>query len=74
MITKLDRDLKREINVAGQAYVVTINAEGLKVTPKGHRKGRQLTWADLVGDDKTLAIALDASLEHPVHPLPREGD
>ena len=73
MVTKLDRDLKREINVSGRSYVVTISAEGIKVTPKGRRKGRQLAWGDLVGDDATLAIALNASLGRPVHPLNRPG-
>ena len=69
MITKLDKDLKRQINIGAHSYVVTISPEGLKVTLKGRRKGRQLAWTDLVGEDATLAIALNASLGRPVHPL-----
>lgn len=62
MTTKLDRDLKREIEVGGQAYTVTITRDGLKLTLKGHRKGRELAWKDLVGGDGTLATALNSSL------------
>lgn len=73
MITKLDKDLKRQITIGRHSYVVTINPEGLKVALKGRRKGRQLAWTDLVGEDATLAIALNASLGRPVHPLHRAG-
>ena len=73
MITKLDKDLKRQINIGRHSYVVTISPEGLKVALKGRRKGRHLAWTDLVGEDATLAIALNASLGRPVHPLHRVG-
>jgi hypothetical protein len=62
MVTKLEKALKREIAVEGKAYVVTITPEGLKLTLKGHRKGRELTWHDLVTGDAALAAALHASV------------
>ena len=62
MITKLERNLKREINVGGQPYIVTIAPEGLKLTVKGRRKGQELTWAALVNGDAAMAVALNASL------------
>ena len=74
MVTRLDKQLKREINVRDKAYIVTITPQGLKVTLKGHRKGRELAWGDLIGDDATLAIALNASLEQPGQPPHREDD
>ncbi|MGH8258368.1 MAG: hypothetical protein ACREUG_01610 [Steroidobacteraceae bacterium] len=50
-MTKLDKPLKREIAIGDQAYVLTIDPAGLKLTVKGHRKGREIAWRDLVGGD-----------------------
>ena len=62
MTTKLEKILKREISVAGHAYIVTLSPDQLLITLKGHRKGKSLAWKDLVGDDAALATALNASL------------
>jgi hypothetical protein len=63
MTTKLDKTLKREIELDGTAYIVAISPEGLKITIKGRRKGHELTWKDLVSGQAALAVALNASLE-----------
>jgi hypothetical protein len=63
MVTKLDKPLKREIDVDGEPYVVTISTEGLKIVPKGKRKGQELAWKDLVSGEAALAAALNASLK-----------
>ena len=62
MATKLEKTLKREISVAGQAYIVSLSPDELLITLKGHRKGKSLRWKDLIGDDAALATALNASL------------
>ena len=62
MATKLAKPLRREIEVGSQAYIVTLAPEGLKLTPKGKRKGIELAWADLVSGEAALATALNASL------------
>lgn len=62
MATKLEKTLKREISVAGQAYIVTLSPRDLLITLKGHRKGKSLRWEDLVGGEAALATALNASL------------
>jgi hypothetical protein len=62
MATKLDKPLKREIQIAGKPYMLTITPEGLKLVPKGKRKGQELTWSSLVSGDAALAVALNASL------------
>jgi hypothetical protein len=62
MATKLDKPLKREIEVAGKPYMLTITPEGLKLVPKGRRKGQELSWAALVSGEAALATALNASL------------
>lgn len=63
MATKLEKPLKREIAVDGKPYILTITPEGLKLTPKGHRKGHELAWSALVSGEAALAAALNASLE-----------
>jgi hypothetical protein len=62
MATKLDKPLKREIQVDGKPYMLTITPEGLKLVPKGRRKGQELTWSALVSGEAALATALNASL------------
>ena len=62
MTTVLTGPLKREISVDGVPYTLTIDADGLKLVAKGHRKGHTLTWSALVSGDAALATALTASL------------
>ena len=63
MATKLDKALKREIEINGEPYMVTLTPEGLKLTQKGKRKGHELAWKDLVSGEAALAVALNASLD-----------
>lgn len=63
MATPLDRPLKREIEIDGEQYMLTIDAEGLKLTQKGRRKGHELSWKAIVSGDAALAAALNASLQ-----------
>jgi hypothetical protein len=62
-MTKLDKVLKRELDIGGEAYILTLSPEGLKLTIKGRRKGHELAWKDLVSGEAALAVALNASLE-----------
>lgn len=63
MTTRLDKPLRREIEVDGKLYTVTIDAHGLKLVEKGRRKGDELLWKDIVSGDAALSAALSASLE-----------
>jgi hypothetical protein len=63
MPTKLDKSLKREVEIEGKLYTLTIDPDGLKLVEKGRRKGHELRWADLVSGEAALAVALNASLE-----------
>ena len=47
MATKLDKTIKREIEMDGQPFTVTISPEGVKLTQKGFRKGREMSWKAL---------------------------
>lgn len=42
MATKLDKTLKREVDVDGKPHMLTIDQHGLKLTEKGKRKGIEL--------------------------------
>lgn len=63
MPTRLDKPLKRELEIDGKPYVLTITQGGLKLTEKGRRKGQELSWKELVSGGAALAVALNASLE-----------
>ena len=65
MATKLEKPLRRELQVNGETYTLTISPEGLKLVPKGKRNGHELAWKDIVSGQAALATALNASLEPP---------
>ena len=65
MITPLAGSLKRAITVNGREYTVILSPTGLKLTPKGKRKGVEFTWLDLLGGGSALVTALNASLGAP---------
>ena len=62
MTTPLDRPIKREIDIDGTLYTVTISPDGVKVTEKGKRKGHELTWRDIISGDAALRRDLSLSL------------
>lgn len=62
-MTPLDKVLRREVEIDGSAYTLTLDPDGLKLVPKGRRKGIALRWQDLVNGDAALATALQASLD-----------
>ncbi len=63
MATKLDKQLKREIDVDGKPYMLAITPEGLKLTEKGKRKGQELSWKDLLNGQAAQATVLSATPE-----------
>jgi hypothetical protein len=65
MTTKLEGPLKREVEIDGSAYTLTITPQGLTLALKGRRKGFDLDWQALVNGDAALATALNASLGAP---------
>lgn len=62
MTTKLDKALRREIEIDDRPYTLTVDADGLKLVEKGHRKGYALSWRDIVSGDAALNAALSASI------------
>jgi hypothetical protein len=62
MTTALDRPMKRQIEIDGTLYTITISPDGVKVTEKGKRKGHELTWRDIISGDAALRRDLSLSL------------
>ena len=62
MATKLEKALRREFEIDGKPYMLTISPQGMKLVPKGRRKGQELAWSALVSGEAALAVALSASL------------
>jgi hypothetical protein len=59
-MTKLDKPLRREIEINGEAHVVVISPEGLKLTGKGKRRGHEFSWADLVKGEPSMTTSSSA--------------
>ena len=71
MATKLNKQLKREIEMDGKPYMVTLSPEGLKLTEKGKRLGREVTWKELLGGGAGLGRARLAARRANLAPLRR---
>jgi hypothetical protein len=63
MAVKLEKSIKRELELDGRAYTITIAPEGVKVVEKGKRKGREISWRAIVSGDAELAEQLKTSLD-----------
>ncbi len=51
MTTKLDKTIKRELGIGDATYTIQISPMGIKITPKGGRKGTEWTWTRLLRGD-----------------------
>jgi hypothetical protein len=61
MTTKLNAAFKRELDVNGDKFTLTVSPEGFKLVQKGKRKGIELQWASILNGEAALATALNAS-------------
>jgi hypothetical protein len=62
MTTRLSAPVKRELDIDGDKYTLTVSPEGFKLVLKGRRKGIELSWRSIVSGDAALTTALNASL------------
>jgi hypothetical protein len=51
MATKLDKAIKRELEIDGKTYTIIMSPEGIKITPKGGRIGRETSWRSMMGTE-----------------------
>jgi hypothetical protein len=70
--TRLDKIIKRELELDGKLYTVSVSAEGIKVVPKGGRKGHEISWAALMSGEVQLRRDLNLSLH--MYDALREAD
>jgi hypothetical protein len=60
--TRLDKTIRRELELDGKLYTVSLSPEGVKVVAKGGRKGHEISWAALVSGEVELRRDLNMSL------------
>jgi len=63
MATKLEKTIKRELELDGRLYTIQVGPDGLKVTEKGKRKGQELSWRSIISGDASLAEDLNVSVD-----------
>lgn len=63
MATPLTKPIKRELELDGKLYTVTISPDGVKVVEKGKRRGQELSWQSIVSGDASLTQDLRISLD-----------
>jgi hypothetical protein len=44
MSTRLDKTIRREIDIDGETFTITISPEGFRLTKKRFRSGVALSW------------------------------
>ena len=63
MATRLNKTIKRELELGGALYTVSMSPEGVKIVPKGRRNGHEISWDALLSGDAELRRDLNMSLE-----------
>lgn len=60
-MTKLEKPLRREIEIGTRRYTLTIDPLGLHLKLKGHRRGMDVKWArlasELEGEGQTAMLS-----------------
>ena len=62
MTAKLDKTIKRELDIDGKAYTIAIGPDGIKVTEKGRRNGPEVSWRSIINGDTSLNSSLNQSI------------
>jgi hypothetical protein len=63
MTAKLDKTIKRELEIDGKTYTIAIGPDGVKVTEKGRRNGPEMSWRSIISGEATLASELNRSID-----------
>lgn len=63
MTAKLEKTIKRELELDGKLYTIAIGPEGIKVTEKGRRNGPEVSWRSIISGDATLNENLKISVD-----------
>jgi hypothetical protein len=71
MTTKIQKPFKRELEVNGEKYTLTVDNDGFKLVAKGKRKGFELRWEAILNGEAALSSALNASMAASSHRAPQ---
>ncbi len=63
MTAKLDKTIKRELELDGKIYTIAIGPDGIKVTEKGRRNGPEVSWRSIITGEQALTEGLKASID-----------
>lgn len=63
MTAKLDKTIKRELEIDGKAYTIAIGPDGIKVTEKGRRNGPEVSWRSIINGETSLNASLNQSID-----------
>ena len=63
MATRLDKTIKRELELGGQLYTVSVSPEGIRIVPKGRRQGHEISWDALLSGEAELRRDLKMSVD-----------
>lgn len=63
MTAKLDKTIKRELEIDGKTYTIAIAPDGIKVTEKGRRNGPEVSWRSIISGDANLNENLKISVD-----------
>ena len=63
MATRLEKTIKRELELDGKLYTVSVSRQGVRVVPKGGRKGHEMSWETLLSGEAELRRDLNMSLD-----------
>lgn len=62
MTVVLDKPIRRQVDIDGKPYTLTLGPESVMIVRKGARKGPSVTWASLVDGTTQLQHALAQSI------------
>lgn len=63
MTVVLDKPIRRQVDIGGTQYTLTLGPESVTIVRKGARKGPCVTWASLLEGTPQLQRALVQSIE-----------
>ena len=63
MTAKLDKTIKRELEIEGKTYTIAIGPDGIKVTEKGRRNGPEVSWRSIISGETSLNASLSQSVD-----------
>jgi hypothetical protein len=63
MATKLDKTIRREIEIDGESFTIAVSPDGLRLTKKRFRSGVAISWKSLWGRHVGEASSLPESTD-----------